>query len=318
MTRNPPLGAFLFCILASGTASEIAEGNTDAPTLATTNTRNLIQPTDLPRPQLQLAKNYDQDADIGIQNYWVSEKLDGVRAYWDGQAMRTRTGQTIVAPESLLKTLPDTALDGELWIARGKFDQISGLVRSHSKLEAQWQAVKYKIFDLPNHNGTFNERINALNALFSRNPKSFWSPLEQSKVQDKKSLKRKLQEVEALGGEGLMLHLASSGYSTKRTDDLLKVKSYWDTEATVIGYTAGKGKYENQVGALIVQLNNGIKFKLGSGLDDHDRIAPPPVGSLITFKYYGLTANGVPRFASYMRTRLPAPEPASPAPNTCN
>ncbi|HEY7773832.1 MAG TPA: DNA ligase [Marinagarivorans sp.] len=311
MPINQPLYVLLFCIFAGG--ADFADAN-NTPYPQTTH-KKPSETSHSPAPKLQLAKTFRQDSDIRLQDYWASEKLDGVRAYWDGQTLRTRSGHLIPIPEALHNTLPSSAaLDGELWIARGKFDLVSGLVRAHSAPISRWQKVQYKVFDLPKHTGTFEQRLSALAVLFRDNPNNFWSPLKQFKIDNKDALNTKLKEVEALGGEGLMLHLASSKYSPYRTDHLLKVKSYRDAEATVVGYTKGKGKYRGLVGALIVKLSNGITFNIGSGLDDHDRITPPAIGSTITFKYFGLTPNGVPRFASYMRTRHPVAQPAASPP----
>ena len=308
MPMNQSLRRLLLCLLAC--RADFADA--DNALNAHTPHKKINETSESPAPQLQRAKTFHQDSDIRLRDYWASEKLDGVRAYWDGHILRTRSGRPIPIPKALHDTLPSNdALDGELWIERGTFDVVSGLVRAHSSPASKWQSVQYKVFDLPHHTGTFDERLSALKALFRDNPNNFWSPLEQFKIAHKDALNTQLKAIEAQGGEGLMLHLASSRYSPHRTDHLLKVKSYQDAEATVIGYTKGKGKYLGLVGALFVSLRNGITFNIGSGLDDRDRATPPEIGSTITFKYFGLTPNGVPRFASYMRTRAPAPTPAA-------
>ena len=84
--------------------------------------------TGLPRaesPPLMLAEIYRED--VNPADYWVSEKLDGVRAYWDGSRLLFRSGQTIQAPDWFTRELPRTALDGELWIGRGQFEKLSPL-----------------------------------------------------------------------------------------------------------------------------------------------------------------------------------------------
>ena len=257
------------------------------------------------KPQLLLANTYQKDSQINFTNYWVSEKLDGVRAYWDGTKLLTRSGNIIHLPKILKNTLPITPLDGELWLGRNTFERINALIRSHSASDAEWGEVRYKIFDLPRHQGTFDERLKTLNALYKEHQNTFWSPIEHFKIENYAQLEMKLKKIEKLGAEGLMLHKANSLYLGTRTDDLLKVKNYQDDEAVVIAYTPGKGKYTGQVGALVVQMESGLKFNIGSGLSDEERLEPPAIGSTITFKHFGLTQNGVPRFASYLRIRIP-------------
>jgi len=61
------------------------------------------------------------------------------------------------------------------------------------------------------------------------------------------------------------------------------------------------------VGALLVERPDGLRFRLGSGLDDAQRAAPPPIGSLVTYRHNGHTRNGVPRFARFLRVRADEP-----------
>ena len=101
-----------------------------------------------------------------------------------------------------------------------------------------------------------------------------------------------------------MLHHGAAAYRGLRSDDLLKLKPYADAEARVIGYRPGTGSNMGLVGSLWVEDEQGHQFYLGSGLSAADRHHPPPIGTIITFKYHGLTANGTPRFASYLRPRI--------------
>ncbi|CAM5225563.1 ATP-dependent DNA ligase [Alishewanella longhuensis] len=100
-----------------------------------------------------------------------------------------------------------------------------------------------------------------------------------------------------------MLHHQDARYKTGRSADLLKLKSYQDTEAIVIGYRPGKGKYQGRVGALIVRTPEGKEFAIGSGLTDVLRQTPPEIGTVITYRYNGYTNNGIPRFARFLRVR---------------
>lgn len=100
-----------------------------------------------------------------------------------------------------------------------------------------------------------------------------------------------------------MLHKGSAFYLPGRSQNLLKVKRYQDAEARVIGYLPGKGKYRGMLGALLVESKDNIRFRLGTGFTDQQRQVPPALGAWVTYKFYGLTARGIPRFASFVRVR---------------
>ena len=116
-----------------------------------------------------------------------------------------------------------------------------------------------------------------------------------------------LGKVESEGGEGLMLRRGGSLHATGRSDDLLKVKRYDDAEAVVVAHLAGSGKYEGMLGSVRVRRDDGRQFRIGTGFSDEQRENPPPVGATITYKYYGFTSTGLPRFASFLRVRNDEP-----------
>ena len=257
--------------------------------------------TDKPKPNLLLANIYSSD--IQLQNYWTSEKLDGVRAYWNGKNLVSRQGNVFQTPEWFTSVLPKVALDGELWLRRGEFEQISGLVRRYSPNDSDWREVKFIIFDLPNHVGTFDKRLNRLKAIVTEINAPHVQLVEQFKIASHKVLMKKLDDVVEQGAEGLMLHLASSLYKSGRSDDLLKLKKHFDAEAVVIAHLPGKGKYQGMLGSMLVETADKIRFKIGTGFSDEERKNPPAIGAIITYKYFGLTKKDVPRFASFMRVR---------------
>ena len=257
--------------------------------------------TDKSKPSLLLANIYSSD--IPLQNYWVSEKLDGVRAFWNGKNLLSRQGNIFQAPEWFTSVLPEVALDGELWLGRGEFERISGLVRRDSPDGSDWREIKFMVFDLPNHAGTFDERLNRLKIIIAETNVPHIQLVEQFKVVSHEVLLDKLDDVVEQGGEGLMLHLASSLYKSGRSDDLLKLKKHFDAEAVVIAHLPGKGKYEGMLGSMLVETADKVRFKIGTGFTDEERKNPPAIGSIITYKYFGLTKKGVPRFASFMRVR---------------
>ena len=259
-------------------------------------------------PPLQLARVYQPGMDL--QGYWVSEKLDGVRAYWDGQQLLSRGGNVIAAPEWFLRDFPDQPLDGELWMGRGRFAQVSAAVRRLQPKAEEWRQIRFMLFDLPASGVPFSERIIRMRQLTRDTGSYHLAMVQQRPATDHEALLADLDRVLAAGGEGLMLHHGDSVYQAGRTAALLKVKTFQDAEATVVDYTPGKGKYQGQVGALVVETEAGRRFKLGSGLSDAERADPPPLGSTVTYKFYGLTSTGLPRFASFLRIRND--EPAAP------
>lgn len=252
-------------------------------------------------PQLQLANVYSDD--IKLDSYWVSEKYDGVRAFWDGNQLLSRQGNVIHAPVWFVKPLPKTKLDGELWIARGMFDELSGIVRRQLPDEKEWRKIKYMLFDLPGSSSIFDDRLHQLKAIVMKIDRPYVRLVEQYKIASHTELMQKLDQVVAAGAEGLMLHLGSSTYRSFRSDDLLKVKKHSDAEAIVIAHLPGKGKFRGMMGSILVETKDGKRFKIGSGFSNEERKNPPAPGSIITFKYFGLTGKGTPRFASFLRVR---------------
>ena len=233
--------------------------------------------------------------------YLVSEKYDGVRGLWDGQTLRFRSGRTVPAPRWFTERLPRQPLDGELWLGRRRFDELSGLVRAQTPDDAGWRELRYMIFELPGAGGSFAERAERIAAL-ARD--SAWAQLvaaPQTPGADRESLQRRLAQTVAQGGEGLMLHLASAPCSSGRSDVLVKLKPSLDAEATVVAHHPGRGKYEGLLGALEVRTPEGRRFLVGSGLSDAQRRTPPAIGSVVTYRYRDLTSTGLPRFASFMR-----------------
>lgn len=253
------------------------------------------------KPSIQLASTLSEPISQ-LSEYLISEKLDGVRGYWDGKALYSRSGRKIAAPSWFTEGFPDYALDGELWITRGEFEQVSAIVRKSAATDKEWQSIRFMVFDLPAEKAAFELRYQkAVNELSDISP--YLQVLEQYSLNEQKQLDTHLQAVVAKGGEGLMLHRKSALYQVGRSQDIVKVKPFYDAEATVIAHKAGKGKYSGMLGALIVENKQGKIFKLGSGFTDAERLNPPSIGSLVTYKYYGVTQKGTPRFASFLRVR---------------
>lgn len=241
--------------------------------------------------------------DVALADYWVSEKLDGARALWDGQSLRFRSGRPVPAPAWFIAALPPEPLDGELWLGRGRFAELSGIVRRQQPRDDEWRQVRFMVFEQPDGAGSFTERVERLKAIVARAGVPWLQVVEQFRVADRAALQARLDAVVAGGGEGLMLHRADAPYVTGRSDALLKLKPRLDAEATVLAHLPGRGRLAGMMGALLVETPSGVRFQLGTGFTDAERRDPPPVGSQVTFVYRELTRDGVPRFASYWRRR---------------
>jgi len=237
--------------------------------------------------------------------FLVSEKLDGVRAFWDGQTLRFRSGRVIAAPAWFTAALPKQALDGELWLGRGRFDELSGMVRRATPLDADWHQVKYMIFDLPQAPEPFSERAQHIPSVVAQANQPWLQAVPQQRVVDTAALQRLLKQTVAQGGEGLVLHRAIALWSPGRSDMLLKLKPQSDEDARVVGHLPGKGRHAGSLGALLLEMPDGQRFALGTGFTDAQRKAPPAVGAVVTYRFRDRTPKGLPRFASFLRVRGP-------------
>ncbi len=249
----------------------------------------------------QLAREAPDDVDP--QGFLVSEKLDGVRALWDGQTLRFRSGRPIAAPAWFTQGLPAHALDGELWAGRGRFDAVSGTVRRALPIDADWRAVRYAVFDLPGAAGSFTERAARLHAWAASAALPHCLAVQQQLLPSRRALQRQLQAVVQAGGEGLMLHRANARWQPGRSGQVLKLKPLHDAEATVLGHQPGQGRHAGRLGALRVRSDSGVVFEIGTGFSDKQRMHPPALGARISYTHRGTTPSGVPRFASFLRVR---------------
>lgn len=249
-----------------------------------------------------LASSFDPNKH-SLDDYLLSEKLDGVRAYWDGKSFRSRGGNRFAAPQWFVEALPNTPLDGELWGGRQTFDEVSGIVR-RSQPHDGWHKIKFMVFELPSANGEFISRYQALQKLYAQHGNKYWQIVEQSDAPaNLASLQAMLVKLDAQGAEGFMLKSKTACYQGGRSDDLLKVKLRNDAEALVVAHHKGKGRLAAVMGSISVRTPNGILFKIGSGFSDAQREKPPEIGEVITYKYNGLTKNGKPRFPVFWRVR---------------
>ena len=262
-------------------------------------------------PPLLLAHPWDNEQDL--TDWWISEKLDGVRAFWDGERFLSRNGNCFVAPDWFTHGFPKIPLDGELWLGRKQFQRTVSIVRRQDGHDA-WQNIRYAVFDAPQHGGPFEERQELLKHLLDPPADLFANRVDQDRCLGLDHLRRRLADVESLGGEGLMLRQPASLYEAGRSFTLLKVKNFHDAEARVIDHLPGAGRHKGRLGAVVAQLPSGVTFSVGTGFSDAQRENPPPIGAVITFRFQELTDGGVPRFPSFVRLRTDA-ESTAPRPS---
>ena len=284
-------------LLPAAALAAVEPNVASAPALATTSTS---------APPLMLANVYRPG--VVLADYWISEKYDGVRGYWDGKALWTRGGERVAVPAWFTAGWPNVPLDGELWAGYGQFSKAISTVRQQTPSDDAWRAMRFMVFDLPAQGGPFSERIPALNGLISQIDQPWVQTVAQFKVANHQALHSLLLKTVKAGGEGLMLHRGDSLYKGQRSDDLLKFKTHDDSEARVVAHIAGKGKYTGQLGALLVEMpaatgQRALRFKLGSGFTDVQRQNPPPVGVRVSYRFRGLNDSGIPRFATFLRVR---------------
>jgi len=269
-----------------------------------------------------LAAKYD-GAKMDPTGWWISEKLDGVRAYWDGKNFYSRNGNPFPAPQWFKDGLPsDMALDGELWAGRGMFRRCLSIVRNGGSGDL-WEYVTYLVFDIPprtKKDGSvpYEDRLETIRNTIvpiAKNPRGndgnsdakmanvasvgtpYAAPVESILCKSRAHLQEELDKVDANGGEGLMLRQPGSLYEEgKRSSTLLKVKTTHDEEAQVMAHEPGKGRNSGRLGALTLETPDGRQFSCGTGLTDKDRDKPPAIGSLVTYRYTELMDNSYPRF----------------------
>jgi hypothetical protein len=254
--------------------------------------------------------------------WWMSEKIDGLRAYWSGTHLMSRNGNRFNAPAWFTKDLPaNVALDGELSAGRGMFQRSLSIISKATPDSEQWKQIRYYIFDLPCSTAPFEQRIESLQALFtaatstsaaehqqpSSSPPTHITLVDQTRCNGPEHLQQTLANIEALNGEGVMLRKPHSLYERKRSPTLLKVKSIQDAEAKVVGYFQSADKsVTGAISSLECEMPNGKRFFVASGLSNKLLQTPPCVGSIINYKYQGVTDAGLPRFPrfGYIRTDI--------------
>jgi DNA ligase-1 len=260
--------------------------------------------------ELLCASKWPEDKDP--KGYWLSEKLDGVRAWWDGEKLWSRTGHAWNPPQWFLNRLPrDLFLDGELWMQRDAFDETSSICRmidTHG-----WKRINYMVFDVTNLSLLYEERLSSLRKSLpdgEMTPDEVINDRSGSKVcvlpavycEGKVHLQKLMSEILDKGGEGLMLRQAHSAYEFKRSSTLYKLKYWYDAEGLVVDQ--GSTSYnKDKMGFVVMQMECGKTIEVSEGFTQHQRAAwQPSIGKVIRYRFQELSKNGLPRFAVYEGT----------------
>ncbi|VTU34667.1 DNA ligase [Variovorax sp. PBS-H4] len=251
--------------------------------------------------KLMLADVYHRG--MPLADYWVSEKFDGMRGYWDGRQLWTRGGERVAAPAWFTAALPAVPMDGELWAGRGRFAETVSTVRDQIPNDPAWRSIRFMVFDLPAQPGDFTARLAALRKLLPLKDAPWVIPVPQARAGTHEELQALLDKTVGMGGEGLVLHRGGSVYRGERSADLLKFKPYDDADARVLAHVPGRGRHAGRMGALLVETPEGRRFKLGGGFTDAQREQPPAAGSWVSYRYNGTNPGGLPRFARFLRVR---------------
>jgi DNA ligase-1 len=252
------------------------------------------------KPALFLLKKYQPD--LNVTDWVMSEKLDGVRGFWDGRQLLSRGGKILTPPKWFIQQYPPFAIDGELWTKRADFETASSITNSKNAAK-RWREITHQIFEVPNQAGGLLNRLKVLRHYLSKNPSQFIKIIPQIRVKSKVHLNDFLNEVIHQKGEGVVVRNPETPYQTGRLSSALKVKKYIDDECVIVEILGGKGKYTNQMGSVKCQLKNGKIARIGSGFSDNERQNPPTIGVQITFKYYGLTKKGKYKYPVFLRVK---------------
>ncbi len=227
--------------------------------------------------------------DAALPGWLFAEKFDGVWAAWDGSSLRTRGGGRIDAPAWFVAGLPAQPVIGELWLGRGTLQSTVGMVK-RGATDARWAAALLLVFDAPTVPGPKRIRLAAIPALIAAAP--FARAVEHAPCGD---VLERLAAVEATGGEGLVASDPEGAYeANRRSPAAVKIVRQLRAEARVVEPVTGP----RGGASLIVEMAGGLRFRLATPCEI------PPVGALVTYRYTGHTAKGLPRSASYISERV--------------
>jgi DNA ligase-1 len=260
--------------------------------------------------QPMLAETFDDSkGSVNLEGYFLSVKLDGVRATWVHNKLLSRGNHEYHAPEWFTRDFPkDHILDGELWSPKLTFAQISGIVRRKEPRDAEWKQITFCVFEMPDpelESIPFHERTKLLHDVVKRAKSPHLAYIEQIKVRDFEEANKIYQQLVAQGHEGVVLRAPDSKYVHKRSKDMLKWKPIHTAEAQIVGFNEGEGKHKGHLGTFRVKYK-GKEFNLSGNMTDafrrsftfrNGRVVEKPTlpCQTVMFEYMTLSPSGVPR-----------------------
>jgi len=195
-----------------------------------------INKTQSIRTLKEIMQGYDHK-DENPEGWFMSEKLDGIRAYWDGEQFWSKNASIINVPESFKAGLPTYPLDGELWSGYGEDDLTVFHIKQTCRkkiVHSDWTKIKFYVFDAPKIEATYDKRHFFLQNNIPKfgNPNIFLIPMQ--KCNGKEHLQNHLEEIINKSGEGIMIYNPNSLYLPGRTKNVLKVKKYFECYVTFL------------------------------------------------------------------------------------
>tara|TARA_B110000495_G_C22876274_1_gene511065 strand:- start:45 stop:878 length:834 start_codon:yes stop_codon:yes gene_type:complete len=269
-----------------------------------------------------LAEKVDKKPIDWAKKVYMQPKLDGVRCVATVDGCYTRTGKRLMNVAHIELSLkpwfdvhPEMILDGELYnhALRDNFEKIISLVRKQKptdedRLEAS-NIMQYHVYDyITEDNDDEYETRNANLACYDFYsecvkyvPSTLVSNYKEALMIHKVQL--------AQGYEGSILRL-NENYEQKRSYNLQKFKDFHDTEATIVGYVVGKGKFTGLIGKFLMRDDRGIEFgcPIGKGYNFQDRRdiltnVQNYIGRRATFTYFERTKANSYRHPLYKTLR---------------
>lgn len=255
------------------------------------------------------------------EKVFIQPKLDGVRCIFTKDGAYSRTGKQFhnlrhieLRLERFFKAQPNAVLDGELYnhALRDDFEQIISLVRKQKPTDEDRRnaqhLIQYHVYDIIAEGPNYEDRLNWL-----LSSKYLWSnvviSVETLEVHGYNGAKAMHSEFLNKGYEGSILRL-NGPYEQKRSYNLQKFKDFHDTEATIIGYEAGKGKFTGLIGKFLMVDDDGNEFgcPIGKGYNYSDRRyilenIHDYIGKIATFTYFERTKAGSYRHPLYKTLR---------------
>jgi DNA ligase-1 len=269
-----------------------------------------------------LANKWEDRMDKITYPVYSQPKLDGIRCIVKSDGMWTRTGKPIISAPHIFEALkpileknPDLIFDGELYADKyaNDFNAIVSLVKktkpTAQDLKDSAKVIEYHIYDLPSHDGTFSQRCAAITEMSI--PKCC-KRVSTLIVNNSEEVTQQYEVYVAQGYEGQMIRL-NEKYENKRSNSLLKHKSFIDEEYTIVGVEEGGGNLTGMVGALVFESKvNKSRFtaSVNGGWDylkqlwkEFSKNPKNLIGKEATIKYFNITPDGKPRFPKVVAVR---------------